>query len=169
MERRLLLLGLLKRKPMSGYRIGYLLEHQMGKTVNLTVSTAYRILASMCAEGLIEGREERDGKRPPKTVYSITERGIEAFDSLLRSCLSNYGDVSYQNAVPLGFLDQLPLPDAILLLEERLTKIQKLKGFMSAHQSHHGAFSIVLEHHFHHLQTEADWLNNLIIKLKKDL
>lgn len=168
MERRLLLLGLLKSKPMSGYRIGYLLEHQMGRTVNLTVSTAYRILASLCGEGLIEGKEEKNGKRPTKTVYSITERGIEAFENLLRACLASYGDVSYPSAVPLGFLDQLPVSEAIPLLTERLDSINRISESMSAHQSHHGSFSIVLEHHSLHLATEAEWLEKLINQLKKD-
>jgi len=75
MERKLLLLGMLRDHEMHGYQINEMVDIHLGSSVQLTRPTAYRLLNQMADDGLILFKEEQEGKRPPRRVYSITPQG----------------------------------------------------------------------------------------------
>ena len=63
MERKLLLLGMLRENEMYGYQLNEFLETHLGSAVQLKKPTAYNLLNKMAADGWISYREEQEGNR----------------------------------------------------------------------------------------------------------
>ena len=72
----LVLLGLIVEKERSGYDIiTEVRSRELDRWANLSTSTIYNRLATLEKHGNIEGRNVRDGNRPERVVFSITEKG----------------------------------------------------------------------------------------------
>ncbi len=84
MERKLLLLGLLYSHEMHGYQLNEVLDTHLGTSIQLKKPTVYKLLNQMATDGWLTFREEREGNRPNRRVYAITEQGGEVFQRLLR-------------------------------------------------------------------------------------
>lgn len=86
---RLYILGLLQRYgPQHGYHIKKLIAEQLADFTQIKLPTIYYHLDKMAAEGLLSASSKKDGARPEKTVYTITEKGVavcrEYLDEMLR-------------------------------------------------------------------------------------
>ena len=90
MERKLLLLGLLRSQEMHGYQINELIDAHLGTSIQLKKPTVYKLLATMVDDGWIRYYEEQEGNYPTRRVYQITPEGEEAFQRLLRQSLADY-------------------------------------------------------------------------------
>ena len=75
MEKQIFLLGLIRQSDMHGYQILDLINSHFNIIINITKPTAYRLLNKMAKDDWISLREEKEGKRPPRHVYSITPKG----------------------------------------------------------------------------------------------
>jgi DNA-binding PadR family transcriptional regulator len=166
MERKLLLLGLLRQHDMYGYQINEMIDAHLGSSINLTKPTAYRLLHNMEIQGWISYREEKVGKRPTRRIYALTERGESAFQELLKNCLSQYQPAEDASTVCLAFLDTLPPEDALPLLENRRDTIEAHIASMKSDENHHGAFQFIIEHQIRHLETDLEWLSEVIAHLE---
>ena len=162
MERELLLLGLLRGHDMHGYQLNEMIDHLLGASIQLTKPTAYRLLGKMEEEGWIECREEREGNRPPRRVYTITDAGERAFQRLLRSGLGDYEPCELRSGISLAFLSLLPVDEALSLLSRRRAAIEKLLREMRASDEHHGGFQLVIDYQTHHLDADLQWVRDLI-------
>jgi len=166
MERELLLLGLLRQHDMYGYQINELIDAHLGSSIDLTKPTAYRLLHNMAEQGWISYHEEKVGKRPTRRIYSITEIGEVKFQEMLKSCLGQHGPVEITSTICMAFLDTLPLEEVLPLLERRRATIEELIDSMKSDQSHHGAFQLTIDHQIRHLETDLDWLSEVITRLE---
>lgn len=162
MERKLLLLGLLRQHDMYGYQINDLIDAHLGSYINLTKPTAYRLLHTMAEQSWISYRDEKVGNRPTRRIYVLTEKGEAQFQKLLRDCLGQYEQVEYSNAVCLAFIDTLPTEQTVELLGKRRTKIEELIVSMESGDSHHGGFQLTIDHQVRHLETDLKWLSEVI-------
>ena len=88
MMARLMVLGLLKTGPMSGYEIHQLLgKSQTDTWAGVLPGSVYHALKKMEKEGLVEiDSIEQTGNRS-KAIYKITEAGEREFDKLLLESL----------------------------------------------------------------------------------
>ena len=168
MERKLLLLGLLRWHEMYGYQLNEFIDSHLGMSVHLTKPTAYRLLTQMNDEGWISFREEREGNRPPRRVYSITTEGETTFLDLLRESLTQYEPAEYRSNISMAFLDMLPAKEVIHLLQSRREAIEKLPQPAEAYDGHHGSLGLVVEHAARHLTTELEWLDEVIVRLESE-
>jgi DNA-binding PadR family transcriptional regulator len=164
MERKLLLLGLLRTHEMHGYQLNEILDRHLGASVHLTKPTAYRLLNEMTREGWITFNEERAGSRPTRRVYAVTAEGEAAFQRLLRESLASYQPATFQSDISLAFLDELPVDESAPLLRRRRATIAELLQRMDSDESHHGSFHLVIEHRVHHLSAELAWLDGVIAR-----
>ena len=167
MQRKLLLLGLLRLQEMHGYQLNEVIDAHLGSTINLTKPTAYNLLRKMTEDGWISCREEKEGNRPTRSVYAITPKGETAFQMLLRECLADYEPAEFRSDISLAFLDALPLPEVSALLQQRRTAIEKLlQPFLDTDNEHHaGGFYLITEHRKRHLQAELQWVDEIIAHL----
>ncbi len=123
-DKRLLLLGLLRIQKMHGYQLQQFLDEHMGFLSSLKPSTAYYTLEKMAEEGLVEAASEREGNRPTRQVYCITERGEEVFRALLEQNLCSYDAGESGDDIGMAFLSSFSAERVAKLL------VSKREGIM---------------------------------------
>ena len=165
MERKLLLLGLLRMGDMHGYQLNDVIESHLGGSVNLKKATAYDLLKKMAQDGWCSVSEEREGNRPPRQVYTITPAGEAMFQTLLRESLAAYKPVQFASDISIAFLDVLPRDEARALLQQRRELIAELLAEHNITETHPGSMQYMLEHQQRHLSTELDWIDTIITRL----
>jgi DNA-binding PadR family transcriptional regulator len=162
MERRLLLLGLLQEREMYGYQINEIIDTQVGMSLRLTKPTAYRLLHNLSEEGYIKFRDEKDGNRPTRRMYSITTKGKQEFKEKLEQSLSSFSPLENVNAIGLAFLNELPKEVVIGHLESRQSEIEKTLSPIVKNQTQPGSFQLINENQILHLSAELEWLKEII-------
>ena len=166
MERKLLILGLLRGHEMHGYQLNEFIDSHLGASVHLKKPTAYRLLNNMAEDGWVTYREEQEGNRPPRRVCAITPQGEAAFQQLLRESLSDYKPVDFPGSIGLLFLDALPVEEALSLLQKRRAIVESMLQMAHTHEVHHESYQLLLLHQTRHLSTELEWLDEVIARLK---
>ncbi len=166
MEKKLLLLGLLRMQEMHGYQLNELIGSHLGTSVHLKKPTAYRLLNRMSDDGWVTYREEREGNRPPRRVYAITPQGEGVFQQLLRESLADYKTVDFAGNIGLLFLDAVPAEETSSLLQNRRAAVESLLQKVHTHEGLDGGFQLVLEHQERHLTTELEWLDDVIARIE---
>ena len=79
------ILGLLRQEPAHGYRIAqrFAPGQDLGAVCPMDQSNVYALLHGLDEQGLVLGRRESAGQRPPRTVFQVTEAGEAALDTWL--------------------------------------------------------------------------------------
>jgi DNA-binding PadR family transcriptional regulator len=167
MEKKLLLLGLLRRQEMHGYQLNEFIDNNLSLCTDLKKPTAYYLLDKMAADGWISAATEQDGNRPPRRVYRLTETGEAVFQRLLRENLAQYSPVNFSGDVGMAFLDWLAPDEALPLLELQKRQVQARLESVRAIPTHGGSLQLIFSHQTRHLQAELDWLNEVIDQLAK--
>jgi len=117
----LAVLALLHERPMHPYEVAYTMrERRMEDSIKLNYGALYHTVGLLHADDLIVPLEsERAGRRPERTVYTLTDAGrAQALDwlrDLLRHPLKEFP--RFQAA--LTVLPLLPRDEALQLLGER--------------------------------------------------
>jgi DNA-binding PadR family transcriptional regulator len=165
MERQLLLLGLLRREDMHGYRLNEFIERDLAFCTDVKKPTAYYLLDKLADQGYIREVEDptgADSSRPPRTTYSITPAGEAHFMELLRDNLSHFERHTFPGDIGIAFMDALPREEAIRRLEERRQAMQAFLTDMEQVPPHQGPLNLVVDHHVRHMQAEIDWLDGVL-------
>ena len=80
----LIVLGMLKKEPLSAYDIQKLVEYRnISKWVKISTPSIYKKVIQLEGKGLITSHTEKEGKMPEKAVYSLTEEGEKEFEKLM--------------------------------------------------------------------------------------
>lgn len=80
----LVVLGILKDKPMGAYDIQKVVESRhISKWVKISTPSIYKKVLQLEAKGLIASRSEKEGRMPEKAVYTITPEGERALERLM--------------------------------------------------------------------------------------
>ena len=165
MERQLLLLGLLLDADMHGYQLNEHIEHTLGFFTNLKKPTMYYTLEKLEKQGYIRQDTEREGNRPERRVYRLTDEGRTHFFKLLRQHLQDFSRTYFTDDIAIAFVDQLPKDEAHALLTEKRAKTQAMLDELHSHPQHGGSFDFVLSHNLTHLQAEVRWLDDVLDNL----
>lgn len=162
MERKLLLLGMLRSNNLYGYQINESIEAHLGTSVDLTKPTAYRYLNQMAEAGWITFSEEQEGNRPTRRVYAITPEGESAFQTLLRESLAYFEPAASHSSISIAFIDALPPEEALTLLQKRRELITEMQTNLQLDEAHEDGFAYLIMHQIRHLNTELEWLDEII-------
>ena len=119
-------LELLHEKPMHPYEMAQLMrERYVDTRVNVKAGSLYHTVERLQGSGYIEVVDtQRDGRRPERTVYGMTEAGRDAFVERARQLL---GDVVQEYPAYLSGLavvDDLDKETVLLELEHRITRLR---------------------------------------------
>jgi len=165
MEKKLLILGVLRNQEMHGYQLSEHLDHKVGMAIALKKSNAYKLLNKMEEEGWVTHHEEREGSRPPRRVYAITPEGEAAFQRMLRESLAAYPSPEFPSVVVLNYLDALPSDDVVALLGKRREKIEMRLSEIDAIpvKVRSMQLGIVYLHRFY--SAELEWLDEVTGRL----
>lgn len=168
-ERELLLLGLLSREEMHGYGLTRFLEKSLGSLLPINRSTAYFLLDRLSQKGLVAPARRRQGRRPERRVYEITETGRSVFLEALRMNLRDHSAPVIPDAVGILFLDELPVAERVELLRSRLDRlgaeIDGARARLAAHASTSAAEMLSLQ--LAHVETDRDWIEGAIRRLQQ--
>lgn len=80
----LIVLGMLKKESLSAYEIQKLVEYRnISKWVKISTPSIYKKVIQLEEKGLIKSNVVKEGKMPEKAVYTLTDTGEKAFESLM--------------------------------------------------------------------------------------
>ncbi|TQS44237.1 PadR family transcriptional regulator [Cryptosporangium phraense] len=118
-------LTLLQERPMHPYEISSnLRERRKDESIKLNYGSLYSVVESLARHGLIEALETtREGRRPERTVYAITDAGQREVEDWLSELISRPVKEFTQFEAGLSLLGALPVDDAIRLLRLRLASL----------------------------------------------
>lgn len=165
MNRQLLLLGVLLDGKMHGYKLNEYVEHTMGLYTDLKKPTCYYVLEKLEKDGYVQQETEREGKRPERRVYKITDEGRTYFLGLLRQHLSGHERTYYSDDICIAFMDQLPRGEVRQLLAQKQEKTLALLQQFREVPDHGGNWRYLIEHNIAHLEADIAWLNSIIDEL----
>ena len=166
-DKRLLLLGILSEHSLHGYELNELLKSP-ANAIQIGKANAYQLLTKLEAEELVVGREERIDKRPPRTVYSITDTGRSEFTRLLQARLAEFDPFEYPDGVALNFISLLDPKDAVPLLKQRASRLAARCGTLTGFSDDIRAFHPGLDLQIRLVELERSYLCELIEKLEQD-
>ncbi len=170
----LAVMALLYERPMHPYEmVSTMRERRKHESVRLRYSSLYSVVGALEREGLISPLEtRREGRRPERTVYGITESGREEFLSWLRELLGEPVKEYTRFAAGLSFLPALPPAEAAALLEERIRLLEKEIEEMRSHMdtTMRGSvlrlFLVESEHELVLKEAELSWVRELVQEIK---
>jgi DNA-binding PadR family transcriptional regulator len=117
----LAVLSCLSERPMHPYEISSTLRSR-GKeqSIKLNYGSLYSVVESLQKHGLIQTRETtREGRRPERTVYEITEAGVTEFEDWLAELLATPVREFTSLEAGLSLMPGLPPDEVARLLEMR--------------------------------------------------
>lgn len=128
----LAVMALLFERPMHPYEmVSTMRERGKHEAIKLRYGSLYSVVGALEREGLVvELETRREGRRPERTVYGITDDGREEFLTWLRELLREPVKEYTQFAAGLSYLPALPPEEAAELLEERVRLLEKEVGEM---------------------------------------
>ena len=175
MSTRLVILGLLREKPLHGYEIKRIVEEEMGDWTSIAFGSIYFALSKLADEGLIKMvAKRREGGRPSRSIYQITAAGRAEFLRLLREVWSEMERQFYQIDVGLAFMDALPRDEVLGYLRRRVTGLEEAQRYLAGHQKEQLAkpdvpsvAATVFEHSRAHLEAELAWTRALYQRVER--
>ncbi|MFT4415577.1 helix-turn-helix transcriptional regulator [Fredinandcohnia humi] len=172
---RLMVLGMLRIKPLSGYEIQRVLQtSQTDIWAGVLPGSIYHALKKMDKEGLVEvDNVEQTGHRI-KAIYKITEKGQVEFINLLKDSLREKSVGLPSNLYTgIAFLHELPLEDKVEALEEQKVMLEKeleqLKSGLEIKEQYVKLDEIAklqFENMFAHYELQVTFIQKLINQLK---
>lgn len=123
---RLMVLGLLKRKPMHGYEMQQALQQSKAdQWTDILPGSIYYALKQMQKEGLVQVRAHESTGHRTKAVYEITEAGVKEFHSLLKEAWS-LSRLSLPTTLytALSFVDELPLENVLEAIANQISALE---------------------------------------------
>jgi len=133
----LAVLSCLLERPMHPYEISTTLrERGKEQSIKLNYGSLYSVVESLQRFGLIQAREtSREGRRPERTVYAITEEGEHEFTEWLTELLSTPVKEFTSLEAGLSLMPGLPPDDVAGLLESRAEKLRtEVNSLESMHE-----------------------------------
>jgi DNA-binding PadR family transcriptional regulator len=125
------ILELLHEKPMHPYEMTQLMRHRRVEyRVKLRPGSLYHTVERLEAHGHIEVVDtQRQGRRPERTVYAMTEKGRDTFQNQVREMLSTPAQEYLQYTVALSAANELDQADA---MEQLCMRVVSLKAQIAA-------------------------------------
>jgi len=117
----LAVLALLFERPMHPYEMASTLkERHKEASIKLRYGSLYTVIDLMLARGLIAAKgTSREGKRPERTVYTLTPSGLDELRDWMRELLRDPAKEYPQFEGALALLPVLPPDEAVSLLRQR--------------------------------------------------
>lgn len=130
----LAVLACLAERPMHPYEISQTLRYR-GKeqSIKLNYGSLYSVVESLARHGLIEAQETvREGRRPERTVYAITDAGRAEFEDWLAELLSTPVREYTSLEAGLSLVAGLPPQEVARLLSDRAGRLKIEIGSVDA-------------------------------------
>ncbi|MFN8444822.1 MAG: PadR family transcriptional regulator [Caldilineaceae bacterium] len=122
---RLTILALLAEQPCHPYEMQRLIRQRKKDFAIVPPRTLYHAIERLHQAGLIEPVEtNREGKRPERTIYQVTEEGQEEFQTWLSEMLTYPAEEHPAFTVALSFLSSLSAETVLRALLGRAAALE---------------------------------------------
>lgn len=174
MSTKLVILGLLRERPLYGYEIKQIIEEHMGDWTSIAFGSIYFALDKLTQEGYLENvGVEQAGARPSRKVYQITQTGHEEFMRLLRETWEQFDRQYFALDIGIFFMSALPAKDVKGYLQKRIAMLEEVLQHVSEHQVEQmrdpempRLAEAIFGHSLVHFQAELQWTKDLLAKIK---
>ena len=174
MSTRLVILGLLRERPLYGYEIKQLIEQYMGDWTSIAFGSIYFALDKLAEEKLIEKvATEQEGGRPSRTVYQITQAGRDEFLRLLRELWTTWERQYYAFDIGVWFMEALPLEERKAYLRQRIERLEYVLQFVGEDKGQTVArpdvpqlAEAIFDHVLVHVRADLEWVSQLLEKIE---
>ena len=127
----LIVLGMLKKEPLSAYDIQKLVEYRnISKWVKISTPSIYKKAIQLEEKGFIKSDVVKEGKMPEKAVYSLTETGEKEFERLMLEIAANPIRIFLDFNAVIVNLDSLPVETQKLCVESIEENVKTLKNYL---------------------------------------
>ncbi len=175
MSTRLVILGLLRERPLYGYEIKHIIESHMGDWTSIAFGSIYFALNKLADEAFVEKiATEQEGSRPSRSVYQITDAGRGEFMRLLRKSWQEIERRYFTFDIALFFLDALSRDEAIGYMQGRVVQLDGALQYLSTHRAEEMADEdvpaqaiAIFDHSLVHLQAELAWTQDLLAQMER--
>ncbi|MFH9009659.1 PadR family transcriptional regulator [Streptomyces afghaniensis] len=172
----LAVLAFLVQRPMHPYEIGRLLkERRLQQSIKYRNSSLYMVVEQLHRDGHITPQDtSREGRRPERTTYALTDSGRAELDARMRDLVSTPVKEypTFQSA--LALLVVLPPGELPALLDQRLHTLAERAGEIRARLDAAPAKGVdrvfVIEHEYELalVEAEASFVRRLADQLGQD-
>ncbi|MCP4653018.1 MAG: PadR family transcriptional regulator [Candidatus Omnitrophica bacterium] len=170
MIQNLIILGLLKKNPSSGYDIKKFISQELGIFSKPETQSIYYPLRKMEKEGLIKKKEPKSSKHIKKYLYSITPKGEKIFLSLCKQAFLSQRRPFIELDIALYFLPFLDKKEIMPLLRLRLRFLEKVKEWLIEKKEELKRsprnLTLLLDHHYKLALAEKAFLKDVIFSVK---
>lgn len=169
----LAVLACLIERPMHPYEIGQTLRARAKHdSVKLNFGSLYNVVEALEKRGMVNARETvREGRRPERTIYEITDAGSRELTEWLAELVSTPTKEYLQFVVALSFLPGLPPNEALDLLRTRVLALEyqltQMRAVHDAAVGHKLPRLFLLEGEYEEalLRAELDFVRELVEQL----
>lgn len=167
-ENELLLLGLLKERPRHGYEIKTKIKEIPSLFSGVDLKSIYYPLSVLEKKGMVVKRSSKEGRRPKRFVYALTDKGRKRFDELLTKSLLNFKRPQFSLDLSLYFLNYIKPAVARRRMQGRVFILRKvsrdIQQLLESRDPGRMPQSLarILEHNLEMLEAEAEFLERLI-------
>jgi DNA-binding PadR family transcriptional regulator len=163
------ILELLDERPMHPYELAATMrERHHDEFIRLNFGTLYHTVEVLERNGMIvAGEREKEGRRPERTIYQLTEPGRELLVKVVSDIIARPTREYVNFAAGLMFMHHLEESRAAQLLRERIValaaiaeKLTRIMGELRTAGVTRLAL-IELEHKIAMLEAEGEWVRKL--------
>lgn len=170
--RELLLLGILRRSPLSAYSLDRVVREHAPLYRPFKYGNVYHSVAQLAGKGFLLTRTAKTQRGPQntKTVFRLSASGERRFQALLKQIILDVQSPDPNLEVAYVLLGQLPRNEAADLLRERFTQVseqeRRLARLVGDIEKRSGGGYLGLSHTAHRLRSETAFLRKSIALLE---
>jgi DNA-binding PadR family transcriptional regulator len=122
----LAVMSYLSQQPMHPYELGRTLrEHGDARSIKFNNGSLYMVVGQLAKAGFVTELEtSREGQRPERTVYALTEAGRAEFRDWLRELVAAPQQEYPHFVAALSLIAALPPGEVVPLLSDRLGRLR---------------------------------------------
>ena len=133
--RDIVVLGLLSENPRYGYEIKMIIDNVMSHVIDISSGSLYYGLKKLQERGLVEESSvEKIGKRPERSIYTITTEGQEYLDAELPRVIFPRAQPYFPLDLALYFFPFISKKEQARRLKMRLEYIKQVQKFFQKSQ-----------------------------------
>ncbi|MGI5407079.1 helix-turn-helix transcriptional regulator [Streptomyces chartreusis] len=170
----LAVLTTLWQKPMHPYEIAQTLRQQ-GKDASTKINygSLYTVVQNLEKHGFVEVTEvQKQGNRPERTVYGLTEAGREEMTEWLSDLMAVPAKEYPIFETALSLMGALPPDEMVRLLEERVKalEVQAASGrgaLEKLYETLPRLFLVETEYQLHMVEAQTEWVRGFLEEIRK--
>ncbi|WP_344528168.1 PadR family transcriptional regulator [Streptomyces rectiviolaceus] len=163
----------LTQKPMHPYEIAQTLRRQ-GKdaTTKINYGSLYTVVQNLEKHGFVEVTDvERQGNRPERTLYGITDAGREEMTEWLSDLIAVPAREYPIFETALSLMGVIPPDEVVRLLDERVVSLEvqaaSSRGALDKlYETLPRVFLVEVEYQLHMVEAQAEWVRGFLDEVR---